>query len=76
MNDIYWIIGLFLVSLFAGLLSVRAINRFMENKIKQWSFEYQVFGFGGMLVCIFGMIAAIGSGLAWIIDAVYYALNK
>lgn len=68
MNDIYWIIGLFLVSLFAGLLSVRAINRFMEDKIKQWSFEYQVFGFGGMLVCVFGMIASIGSGLAWIVD--------
>lgn len=68
MNDIYWIIGLFLVSLFAGTLSVRAINRFMEGKIKQWSFEYQVFGFGGMLVCVFGMITFIGSGLAYIVD--------
>ena len=68
MNDIYWIIGLFLVSLFAGLLSVRTIYRFMKDKIKQWSFEYQVFGFGGMLICVFGMIAAIGSGLAWILD--------
>ena len=76
MNEIYWIIGLFLISLIAGLLSVRVINRFMDDKIKQWSFEYQVFGFGGMLVCIFGMIAAIGSGLAWIMDTVYYALNK
>jgi hypothetical protein len=76
MNNISYIIGLFLLSLFAGTLSTRAINRFMNNKIKQWSFEYQVFGFGGMLVCIFGMIAAISSGLAWIMDTVYYALNK
>lgn len=68
MNEIYWIIGLFLISLLAGLLSVRAINRFMEGKIKQWSFEYQVFGFGGMLVCVFGMIASIGSGMAWIVE--------
>lgn len=68
MSEIYLIIGLFLVSLFAGFLSVRTINRFMEDKIKQWSFEYQVFGFGGMLVCVFGMIALIGSGLAWIVE--------
>lgn len=69
MNEIYWIIGLFLISLFAGWLSIRAINRFMEDKIKQWSFEYQVFGFGGALVCVFGMIASVGSGLAWIVES-------
>lgn len=68
MNEIYWIIGLFLISLIAGLLSVRAINRFMEDKIKQWSFEYQVFGFGGALVFVFGMICSIGNGLAWIVE--------
>ena len=68
MSEIYLIIGLFFVSLFAGFLSVRAVSRFMDGKIKQWSFEYQVFGFGGMLVCVFGMIASIGSGLALIID--------
>lgn len=62
------IIGIFLISLISGLLSARAINRFMEDKIKQWSFEYQLFGFGGMLVCVFGMIASIGSGLAWIVE--------
>lgn len=70
MNEIYWIIGLFLISLFAGFLSIRAINRFVEDEIKQWSFEYQVFGFGGMLVCVFGMITSIGSGLAWIAEKI------
>lgn len=69
MSDIYWIIGLFLMSLFSGALSARAIKRFMDDKIEQWSFEYQVFGFGGMLVCVFGMIASIGSGIAYILDS-------
>ena len=68
MSDICWIIELFLVSLFAGLLSTITIYAFENNKIEQWSFEYQVCGFGGMLVCVFGMIISIGSGLAWIID--------
>ena len=68
MSEIYCIVGLFLISIFAGFLSIRAINRFMENKINQWSFEYQVFGFGGMLVCVFGMITSIGSGLALIVE--------
>lgn len=69
MSDIYWIIGLSLMSLFSGALSVRAIKRFMDDKIEQWSFEYQAFGFGGMLVCVFGMIASIGSGIAYILDS-------
>lgn len=43
----------------AGILSVRAVNRFMDNKISQWSFEYQVFGFGGALVFVFGLIMAL-----------------
>ena len=42
----------------AGILSVRAVNRFLNNKISQWSFEYQVFGFGGALVCFSGLIIA------------------
>lgn len=64
------IILLFLISLLSGLLSVRAINRFMDDKIKQWSFEYQIFGFGGAMVFVFGMIVSIGSGLSWLIDNV------
>lgn len=48
----------FVLPAIAGILSVRAVNRFMDNKISQWSFEYQVFGFGGALVCFFGLIIA------------------
>ena len=43
----------------AGILSVRAVNRFLNNKISQWSFEYQVLGFGGALVFVFGLIMAL-----------------
>jgi hypothetical protein len=35
----------------------------MEGKIKQWPFEYQVFGFGGALSFVFGMIIVIGESL-------------
>lgn len=70
MNGIYWIIGIFLISLISGLLSIRAVNRFMEGKIKQWSFEYQVFGFGGALSFVFGMIIVIGESLGWVIDKI------
>ena len=41
----------FVLPAIAGILSVRAVNRFMDNKISQWSFEYQGFGLGGALVC-------------------------
>ena len=48
----------FVPPVIAGILSVRAVNRFLNNKISQWSFEYQVFGFGGALVCFSGLIIA------------------
>jgi hypothetical protein len=48
----------FVPPVIAGILSVKAVNRFLNNKISQWSFEYQVFGFGGALVCFFGLIIA------------------
>lgn len=49
----------FVPPVIAGILSVRAVNRFMDNKISQFSFEYQVFGFGGSLVFVFGLIMAL-----------------
>ena len=49
----------FVLPAIAGILSVRAVNRFMDNNISQWSFEYQVFGFGGALVFVFGLIMAL-----------------
>lgn len=58
-----------LISIISGFLSGRAIKRFMDDKIEQWSFEYQVFGFGGMLVCVFGACYAAGTGLALLIDS-------
>lgn len=74
-TEIYFIIGLFLISLLAGFLSVRAISRFMDSKIEQWSFEYQVFGFGGALVFVFGMIYSISMVLSVIVEKIYYMLN-
>lgn len=69
MSDICIVI-IFLISLISGLLSIRAVNRFMEGKIKQWSFEYQVFGFCGALSFVFGMIIVIGESLGWIISKI------
>lgn len=48
----------FMIPIFSGILSVRAVKRFMSDKISQWSFEYQVLGFGGALVFVFGLIYA------------------
>ena len=73
--EIYFIIGLFLMSLLAGFLCVRAVNRFMDGKIEQWSFEYQVFGFGGALAFVFGMIISISMVLQPIVEKIYYMLN-
>lgn len=49
----------FVPPVIAGVLSARAVNRFMDDKISQWSFEYQVLGFGGALVFVFGLIMAL-----------------
>lgn len=51
----------FLVPVIAAILCIRAIKRFMDFKIEQWSFEYQVFGFGGALVAVFGLFNAFGN---------------
>ena len=51
----------FLVPVVSAFLSIRAVKRFLDNKIKQWSFEHQVFGFGGALVAVFGLFNAFGN---------------
>ena len=53
------ILKAFMIPVIAGILSIRAVRRFMDDKISQWSFEYQVCGFGGAFVFVFGMIAAL-----------------
>lgn len=57
----------FVISIICGLLSIRAVNRFLNDKIEQWSFEYQIVGFGGALVCVFGLIDSVGYVLPWIL---------
>lgn len=70
MNNLLFVIMTFLISCIAGYLSMRAIKRFMNGEIKQMSFEYQIFGFGGSLIFVFGMIFTIAEILEFIIFTV------
>ena len=48
----------FAIPIFCGTLSICAIKRLIKGKIEQFSFEYQVCGFGGMMVFVFGLFSA------------------
>lgn len=56
------IIIIFTVSIISGLLSLRTMKRFWDGKIKtEWSLEYLIFGYVGLLVFIFGTSISIYS---------------
>lgn len=48
----------FAIPIFCGILSIRSIRRFMKWKIEQFSLEYQMCGFGGMMIFVFGLVSA------------------
>ena len=61
---------IFIISIISGLLSQRAISRFMEDRIKQWSWEYQIFGFFGLIICVFGLIYSVGYLLGYVAEMI------
>lgn len=54
----------FVIPIVFGILSIRAIVRLFKGKIEQFSLEYQLFGFIGMIVFVFGLFSAFGK-LSW-----------
>lgn len=50
----------FLIPMICGLLSVNSIRRLLKGKIKQFSLEYQIFGYIGMNIFVFGLFYAFG----------------
>lgn len=50
----------FAVPIVVGILSINAIRKLLKGKIKQFSLEYQLFGYVGMNIFIFGLFYAFG----------------
>ena len=50
----------FIIPIVFGILSIRSIMRFFKGRIEQFSLEYQLFGFVGMIVFVFGLFSAFG----------------
>ena len=76
MRDICLNIGVFLISIISGILSMRITNRYMEDKISPHSFEYRIFGFCCDLVFASGMIFIIANNLVKITNVFYNVLIK
>lgn len=54
------IIITFTIPIMCGLVSLNAIRRFMNGKIKQSSIEYQLCGYVFMNIFVFGLLFAFG----------------
>jgi uncharacterized membrane-anchored protein YhcB (DUF1043 family) len=65
-----WIIVL-ITSIVCGLICGRTINRFMDSKIKQNSWEYQICGFlfGNIFIC--GCLISVGRIIGITIEKIF-----
>ena len=65
-----WIIIL-IISLICGFICRRTIIRFMDYKIKQDSWEYQICGFLFANISVFGCLISIGRILGIVLDQIF-----
>lgn len=65
-----WIIVL-IVSVICGLISINTVMRFLDYKIKQESFEYQICGYIFANIAVFGTISSIPTMLRIIFEYIF-----
>lgn len=65
-----WIIVL-IISIVCGLICGRTINRFMDFKIEQNSWEYQICGFLFANIFVFGCLISVGRIIGITIEKIF-----
>ena len=68
---IKFIIVLFSITVFSGLLFHRSYNRLMNGKIKYTSLKYRICGYAALNIFVIGLISSIGSLLTYIIELLF-----
>ena len=69
-NEIIICIIVLIISIICGTICVRTIDRFMNFKIKQNSWEYQICGYLFANIAVFGSMISIGRLLGNILERI------
>lgn len=71
MNEVIICIIVLLISIMCGTICARTINKLMEGKIKQHSWEYQICGYLFANIAAFGGMISIGRLIGIILERVF-----
>lgn len=70
MDEIIVCIIVLSISIICGVICIKTINKFMEDKIKQDSWEYQICGYLFANIAVFGSLISIGRLLGNILERI------